>query len=213
MTLTAQQCRMARAALDIGVRELAISADVSPNTIARLERGEVLHRRTLAHIRGVLEAEGVFFISDGPAGAWPGPVVGCVKGRSLSGRAKLFTDLWSLPSLEHQPAAAYDALLNIFEDYLNIIQNEGREPDTWERFTLDGAVKYFLRSEVWSVHACLRCGITPPDNQSKEYPISPTQAASVASYDMAYFRKAVIQLRTKGYIERYAGNDAQAEIR
>ena len=38
--MTPEQCRMARAGLGLGVRELAAAADVSTNTIARLERGE-----------------------------------------------------------------------------------------------------------------------------------------------------------------------------
>ena len=63
MSITPEQCRMARAALDIGVRDLAKISDVSPNTIARLERGDKLHTRTLDYIRGALEAKGVIFIS------------------------------------------------------------------------------------------------------------------------------------------------------
>ena len=59
--MNAQQCRMARAGLGLGVRELAAAADVSTNTIARLERGEALYPRTLAAIRTALEAAGVEF--------------------------------------------------------------------------------------------------------------------------------------------------------
>src|SRR5580658_10121700 len=70
--LTAQQCRMARAALNIGVRELAAAADLSPNTIARLERGETLHRRTLAHVQGALEARGVALLTLQVAGSRAG---------------------------------------------------------------------------------------------------------------------------------------------
>ncbi|TPK18041.1 helix-turn-helix transcriptional regulator [Mesorhizobium sp. B2-5-7] len=57
------QCRMARAALQIGVRELAEAANVSTNTITRLERGEELQPRTVAAIRIALEAAGVEFIN------------------------------------------------------------------------------------------------------------------------------------------------------
>lgn len=60
--ITPAQCRMARAALGLGVRELAKLADVSPNTITRLERGEELHNRTLKSIRTALEVAGVVFI-------------------------------------------------------------------------------------------------------------------------------------------------------
>lgn len=57
---------MARAALQIGVRELAVAAAVSPTTITRLERGEALYPRTVAAIRAALEKNGVEFI-DGDA--------------------------------------------------------------------------------------------------------------------------------------------------
>jgi len=43
-------------------------AEVSPNTIARLERGESLYPRTLAAIRAALEAAGVEFIDEGGPG-------------------------------------------------------------------------------------------------------------------------------------------------
>jgi transcriptional regulator with XRE-family HTH domain len=60
---------MARAAVGWGVRELAAAADVSPDTIARLERGESLQARTLAAIRSALEAAGVEFIAENGGGA------------------------------------------------------------------------------------------------------------------------------------------------
>jgi len=62
------QSKMARAALGLGVRELAAAAQVSPDTIARLERGETLHPRTLAAIRSALEAAGVEFIAENGGG-------------------------------------------------------------------------------------------------------------------------------------------------
>jgi transcriptional regulator with XRE-family HTH domain len=52
---------MARAAVGIGVRELAAAARVSPDTVARLERGESLRERTVDAIRAALEAAGVEF--------------------------------------------------------------------------------------------------------------------------------------------------------
>jgi predicted transcriptional regulator len=60
--MTPAQCRMARAALEIGVKELAEKASVSTNTIVRLERGEALRPRTLAAIRAALESAGVIFV-------------------------------------------------------------------------------------------------------------------------------------------------------
>jgi transcriptional regulator with XRE-family HTH domain len=67
--MLAVQCKMARVALGIGVRDLAELAKVSPDTIARLERGEELRQRTIDTIRAALEAAGVIFIAengDGP---------------------------------------------------------------------------------------------------------------------------------------------------
>lgn len=57
------QCRMARAALELGVRELAELAKVSTNTITRFERGEPLKERTVQDIRAALESAGVEFIA------------------------------------------------------------------------------------------------------------------------------------------------------
>ncbi len=68
-TLNAAQCRMARAALQLGVRELASAANVSPTTITRLERGEQLYPRTVSAIRTALEAAGVEFIAENGGGA------------------------------------------------------------------------------------------------------------------------------------------------
>ena len=50
------QCRMGRAATGLGVRELANAAGVSPDTIARLERGEHLRDATVAKISAALVA-------------------------------------------------------------------------------------------------------------------------------------------------------------
>jgi transcriptional regulator with XRE-family HTH domain len=59
---------MARAALGLGVRELAELAKVSPDTIARLERGEELRERTVDAIRIALETAGVEFIPENGSG-------------------------------------------------------------------------------------------------------------------------------------------------
>jgi transcriptional regulator with XRE-family HTH domain len=59
---------MARAALGLGVRDLAELAKVSPDTIARLERGEELRERTVDAIRSALEAAGVEFIEENGGG-------------------------------------------------------------------------------------------------------------------------------------------------
>ncbi|RFO99633.1 transcriptional regulator [Komagataeibacter xylinus] len=60
---------MARAGLNLGVRELAELAQVSTNTITRLERGETLYPRTVEAIRAALEAAGVEFIAENGGGA------------------------------------------------------------------------------------------------------------------------------------------------
>ncbi|MFE8873401.1 helix-turn-helix domain-containing protein [Acetobacter persici] len=67
--MLAVQCKMARVAVGWGVRELAAAADVSPNTIARLERGEELKASTIEAIRSALEAAGVEFIPENGEGA------------------------------------------------------------------------------------------------------------------------------------------------
>ncbi len=59
---------MARIALGLGVRELANAAKVSPDTIARLERGDALRERTVAAIRDGLEAAGGEFIAENGGG-------------------------------------------------------------------------------------------------------------------------------------------------
>lgn len=66
--MLAVQCKMARAALGIGVRDLAKISGVSTDTISRLEAGEELKPRTLAAIRAALEAAGVEFIAENGGG-------------------------------------------------------------------------------------------------------------------------------------------------
>lgn len=67
--MLAVQCKMARTALGMGVRDLAAAAGVSPDTVARLERGEALKERTVATLRAALEAAGVEFIPENGGGA------------------------------------------------------------------------------------------------------------------------------------------------
>lgn len=65
--MNALQCKLARAALGWGVRELADIAHVSTQTISRFERGEELRPATLNKLRQIFESAGVEFIpeSDG----------------------------------------------------------------------------------------------------------------------------------------------------
>lgn len=62
------QCKMARVALGLGIRDLAEVAGVAPATVSRLEAGENLHVRTIAAIRAALEAAGVEFIEENGGG-------------------------------------------------------------------------------------------------------------------------------------------------
>ena len=66
--MNAAQCKMARAAMGLGVRDLAKLADVSPNTVARLERGEALKEGTVSIIRAALESAGVIFVAENGEG-------------------------------------------------------------------------------------------------------------------------------------------------
>ena len=180
---------MARAALELGVRDLARMANVSPNTIARLERGETLHTRTLAYIRGALEAEGVAFVDARAVSAEGGVGVRLGADGLKSRMGKLFETIGVLPDLRGQPSAAYDALLGILDRYLDIIEEEDRQPDAWERLDLNDALNALMRADVFGAKAYLSHAITPPDNQSLDYPISNDLVASTT-------------LRERGYIER-----------
>jgi transcriptional regulator with XRE-family HTH domain len=56
------QIRMARAALRLGVRDLAKLADLSPMTVTRLENGRSGgHAATIRKIQAALEAGGIEF--------------------------------------------------------------------------------------------------------------------------------------------------------
>ncbi|WP_425963823.1 transcriptional regulator [Rhizobium nepotum] len=59
------QCRMARIALEWGVRELAEAAAVSTNTVTRFEKGEELKQRTVDAMRSAMEDRGVVFLEAG----------------------------------------------------------------------------------------------------------------------------------------------------
>jgi len=63
------QCKMARTALDMSVKDLAIAASVSTNTLVRFERGEELKPRTIAAIRSALESAGIVFLDGDYQGA------------------------------------------------------------------------------------------------------------------------------------------------
>ncbi len=74
------QCRMARIALSLGVRDLAALAQVSTNTVTRFEAfdpkaegmGPPLKPRTVDAIRAALEAAGIAFLDNGDVSPGPG---------------------------------------------------------------------------------------------------------------------------------------------
>ena len=66
--LTPAQCKMARAGLGIGIRDLADQAQVSTNTVSRFEAGEELKGRTVTALQAALEAAGVIFIEENGEG-------------------------------------------------------------------------------------------------------------------------------------------------
>ena len=68
MILLPVQCKMARAALGLGVRELAATAKVSIDTVDRFERGDELKERTIEALQHALEAAGVEFIDENGGG-------------------------------------------------------------------------------------------------------------------------------------------------
>lgn len=203
MTISGEQCRMARAALGLGIRDLAILADMSPNTIARLERGEVLHKRTQIYLRGALEAEGVAFVAPGEASLSGGAGVRRADSAQLSPMADIFERLWNVsPKIKDDPAGAFEAMLEIVGRYLGIIASERREPDTWERIDLAEALAELERDHLSGAIGLIRRGITPPDNQSSDYPTPASEAARVVNYDLAFFGRRVVNLRTRGYRPR-----------
>jgi len=61
MLINAVQCRMARAALKLSVRELAARAKVATDTITRFEAGKELKARTIEAVQHALEKAGVEF--------------------------------------------------------------------------------------------------------------------------------------------------------
>ena len=68
MVLLPVQCRMARAALDWSIRDLAETAKVGIDTVTRFEKGETLKERTVEALQHTLEAAGVEFIPENGGG-------------------------------------------------------------------------------------------------------------------------------------------------
>lgn len=66
--MTPIQCKMARAALGWGVRDLAKAAEVAPATVTRFENGSGMQSRTIDAMQAALEAGGIVFISENGGG-------------------------------------------------------------------------------------------------------------------------------------------------
>lgn len=58
---------MARAALRIGVQEVAAAVEVNPNTGRRIENGKDALASTIAALRAFYEANGIIFIAQNGA--------------------------------------------------------------------------------------------------------------------------------------------------
>ncbi|MFC3126109.1 helix-turn-helix domain-containing protein [Pseudoroseomonas globiformis] len=68
MLISAAQCRMARAALGLSLRELAEAAGISVNTLSRIEGDGNVTSRTLGRVQSVLSEGGAVFRRDGSVG-------------------------------------------------------------------------------------------------------------------------------------------------
>jgi transcriptional regulator with XRE-family HTH domain len=62
------QSKMARVALEWGVRDLAREAGVSADTVARFERGEPLRDRTADQLKAAFIVAGIEFIPENGGG-------------------------------------------------------------------------------------------------------------------------------------------------
>ena len=62
------QLRMARAALDLGVRDVARMVGVAPNTVSRYENGADARGSTIRKMRRALEQAGIIFIDENGGG-------------------------------------------------------------------------------------------------------------------------------------------------
>jgi transcriptional regulator with XRE-family HTH domain len=62
------QLKMARAALDLGVRDVSKLSGISANTISRYENGSDARGSTLRKIQSVLEEAGIEFLDENGGG-------------------------------------------------------------------------------------------------------------------------------------------------
>ncbi|MEE8295603.1 MAG: hypothetical protein V3R64_07805 [Sphingomonadales bacterium] len=66
--ITPAHVRMARAALKLGIRELAEQAEISTGTVVRFEKGLGVHAGSLRAMEDVFRAAGVEFIEENGGG-------------------------------------------------------------------------------------------------------------------------------------------------
>jgi DNA-binding XRE family transcriptional regulator len=66
--ITADQIRMARAALKWSVRDLAEKSGLTPNTVSRIENGAESFASTIQRIQVALEQGGILFIEQNGGG-------------------------------------------------------------------------------------------------------------------------------------------------
>lgn len=66
--MSAIQLKMARAALDLGVRDVANLSSVAPNTVSRYENGGDVRLSTLQKIQQALEEAGIEFLDENGGG-------------------------------------------------------------------------------------------------------------------------------------------------
>lgn len=70
--LTPDQCRAARALVDLPVAALAATAGLDPATIEDFESRRPVPRQAIAALRRALEGAGVLFVADGETSATGG---------------------------------------------------------------------------------------------------------------------------------------------
>ncbi len=66
--MTPAQCKMARAGVGWGVRDLAGAADVAASTVSRFEAGQNINLHSLNAMKTALEDAGVLFIPENGGG-------------------------------------------------------------------------------------------------------------------------------------------------
>jgi hypothetical protein len=148
-------------------------------------------------IRGALEAEGVRFIDARAVSTWGGVGIRLGADGLKSDMGELIETIRGLSAVNVQSATAYVILLDAIDRYLDIV--EGGQPDAWERLDLDDALNDLKRSGVFAAKRHFWSAITPPDNQSPDYPIPNDLVASTIVWDLSCFRRRSRALRERGY--------------